>query len=161
MGRTFTATSKAADAPNIEAGMYDGRFDGVEVKFIKGGMYGDGDRFEWAFTLVDDEGAVLYDEGEPVEVTGLTSQSTNTASKTVPRAVRYLKALMTPAEYAKFEAGEGVDEDALLGRIAQVEVAINDNGWPTVANVIAARVKRAAAKSTVKPKPRAAAQETD
>lgn len=139
---TFTATSKSADAPDIEAGMYDATFDGVSVKFIEGGQYGDGDRFEWAFTLLDDDGAVLYDEGDPVEVTALTSMSTNVASKTQPKAVRFLKALMEPKEFAAFEAGDGIEEKALLGRKVQVEIAINDNGWPKVVNVLPARQSR-------------------
>ncbi len=151
MGLTFIATSKSADAPDIEPGLYDARFDGVAVKFITGGQYGDGDRFEWSFTLLDDEGAVMYDEGEPIEVTGLTSTSTNVLSKTKPRAVRYLQALMTPSEYGAFVAGEGVDEKALLRRTVQVEVAIKDSGWPAVANVLAARKARPA-KRTPDPK---------
>jgi hypothetical protein len=142
VGITFKATSKSADAPDIEAGMYDARFDGVAVKFITGGQYGDGDRFEWAFTLLDDEGAVLYEDGDPIEINGLTSTSTNVLSKTTPRAVRYLKALMSAAEFGAFEAGEGIDEKALLGRTVQVEVAIKDSGWPTIANVLPARKAR-------------------
>jgi hypothetical protein len=141
-GLTFTATSKAADAPDVEGGIYDGRFDGVSTKHIEGGMYGGGDRFEWSFTLLDDSGAVLYDAGDPVVVTGLSSTSTNVASKTTPRAVRYLKALCTPAEFAAFEAGEGLDEKNLVGRVVQVEVAIKENGWPTIANVLPARKQR-------------------
>lgn len=114
----------------------------MSTKFITGGNYGDGDRFEWAFTLLDDDGAVIYDEGEPVELTGLTSTSTNVASKTTPRAVRYLKALMTASEFAVFEAGEGVEAEELLGRIVQVEVAIKESGWPTIANVLPPRKSR-------------------
>jgi hypothetical protein len=148
MGIVFTATSKSADAPDIEAGIYDARCDGVAVKFITGGQFGDGDRFEWAFTLLDDEGEVLYDDGDPVEITGLTSTSLNTMSKTTPRAVRYLKALLTPAEYAAFEAGEGIDEKSIVGKKVQVEVSIKDNGWPSIAGVLPARVKRGAKATT-------------
>ena len=140
----FTATSKAADAPDVEPGLYDARFDGVSVKYVEGGQYGDGDRFEWAFTLLDDEGAVLYDDGDPITVTGLTSLSTNTKSKTQPKAVRYLKALMTPDEFAAFEAGKGVAADAIIDRNVQVEVTIRDSGWPTIANVLPPRKKRVA-----------------
>jgi hypothetical protein len=142
MGLTFKATTVSAGAPNIEPALYDARFDGIDVKFITGGQYGDGERLEWSFTLLDDDGAVMYDDGDPIEVNGLTSTSMNVLSKTTPRAVRYLKALMTPAEYGAFEAGEGIDEKALLGRTAQVEVAIKDSGWPTIANVLAARKAR-------------------
>jgi hypothetical protein len=142
MGRTFVASAKAADAPDIEADFYDARFDSIDQKFIPGGQYGDGDRFVWAFTLLDDDGAVLYSKGEPVEVDGLTSMSLNILSKTTPRAVRYLKALMTEAEFADFTAGNGIDADALIGRKVQVEVIIRDTGWPTVVNVLPARKSR-------------------
>jgi hypothetical protein len=151
-GLVFTASSKSADAPDVEAGMYDALFTGVAKKFVQGGQYGDGDRFEWAFHLLDDDGDVLYEErednpnvGDPIEVTGLTSMSTNTLSKTQPRAVRYLKALLTPGEFASFEAGEPTPEaSTLFGRKCQVEVAIRDSGWPTIANVLPARKARKA-----------------
>lgn len=139
---TFTATSKSADAPNVDPGICDARFDGVQKKFIEGGQFGDGDRLEWQFTLLDDDGAVLYDDGDPIEVQGLTSLSTNVLSKTTPKAVRYLKALMTPEEFAAFSEGKGVNASALIGRVVQVEVAIRDSGWPTIANVLPPRQKR-------------------
>lgn len=143
----FNATSKSADAPDVEAGFYDATFDGIDKKFIKGGTYGDGDRFEWSFGLLDDDGAALYDEGDPIVVTGLTSMSTNILSKTQPRAVRYLKALMTPVEFAGFENGKGPMASELLGRKAQVEVYINDNGWPGISNVLPLRKARKARSS--------------
>ena len=142
MGTTFAATTKSADAPNVDAGIYDARFDGVSVKFIEGGQFGDGERFIWSFTLLDDDGAILYDDGDPIEVDGLTSMSTNVLSKTTPKAVRFLKAIMTSEEFATFSDGKGVDGDALVGRVVQCEVAIRDNGWPSVANVLPKRVAR-------------------
>jgi|GEM_PF-3036557 len=150
MGTTFTATSKAAEAPNVEEGMYDARFDGTESKRVKGGLYikdtEKGDlKLEWKFTLLDDEGNELFDEGDPIELTKLTGTGFNIASKTVPQEVRVLKALQTGPEFAKFEAGEGVDEDALIGRKVQVEVFVKENGWPGIGNVIPARKARAAA----------------
>lgn len=141
-GPVFTASSKAADAPDIEAGLYDARFDGVTTKYVEGGQFGDGERFVWAFTLLDDDGAVIYDDGEPVEVDGLTSMSTNILSKTTPKAVRYLKALMTAEEFSDFTEGKGISAESLIGRTAQVDVAIRDNGWPSIATVLPARKKR-------------------
>jgi hypothetical protein len=158
MGQTFHVSSKSADAPDIEPGVYDGKFDGIATKFITGGQYGDGDRWEWSFTLLDDDGDVLYDGGDPLEITGLTSTSTNDKSKTLPKALRYFKALMTTAEYAAFLAGEGIDEDSLLGRVVQVEVAVKDNGWPSIANVLPPRAKRS---SKAKPHPAAQEEEAD
>lgn len=147
LGTIFKATAKSADAPDIEAGLFDARFHGVEVKFIEGGMYGDGDRFVWPFTLLDDDGAVLYDKGDPIDLDGLTSMSLNTKSKTQPKAVRFFKALATAEEFADFEDedGPGVDmskDGPLAGRIAQVEVALRDNGWPTIVNVLPKRRAR-------------------
>ena len=154
MGETYTATSKAADAPDIEGGMYDARFDGTSRKRIKGGQYtkdtvnGD-ERLEWAFTLLDDEGAVLYDGGDPVEVTKLTGMGFNIVSKTVPAEVRILKALCTAEEFQAFLDGKGTKEADLLGRKVQVEIIIKDTGWPGVSNVIAARSKRKGKAKTV------------
>ena len=150
MGTTFTATSKAAEAPNVEEGMYDATYTGFESKRIKGGLYTkdteNGDlKLEWKFQLLDDEGGDLYDEGDPLELSKLTGVGFNIASKTVPQEVRVLKALQTPAEYAAFEAGEGVKEDDLVGRIVQVEVFVKENGWPGIGNVIPARKARRSA----------------
>lgn len=154
MGTTFKATAKSADAPNIEGGLYDGKFLGIETKFIEGGQYGDGERFVWPFTLLDDDGAVLRfedgdREGEPIVADALTSMSLNTKSKTQPKAIRFAKALLTEAEFSEFEDedGEGVDMSAdgpVAGRVAQVEVAIRDNGWPTIVNVLPKRKARKA-----------------
>lgn len=138
----LTATQKSADAPDIEGGLYDARFESLTTKFIEGGQYGDGDRFVWAFTLLDDDGAVMYDGGDPIEVDALTSMSLNTESKTTPKAVRFLKALCTEGEFEAFVNGEGLDTDALVGRTAQVDITIRDNGWPTVANVLPKRKAR-------------------
>lgn len=146
-GMVFTATAKSADAPNIgDAGLFDGRFEGVSTKFVEGGQYGDGDRYVWNFTLLDDDGEVLYDEGDPIVVDALTSMSLNTQSKTTPKAVRFLKALLSAADFAAFENGEGIDMDALVGTVAQVDVALRDNGWPTIVNVLPKRVARRATK---------------
>jgi hypothetical protein len=140
----FAPSAKSADAPDIEAGLYDARFDGVTKKFIEGGMYGDGDRYEWAFTLLDDDGAVMYDGGEPVEVTGLSSMSLNTKSKTTPRALKYLKAIMSPDEFAILIEDGTVKASDLAGRVVQVMVDIRDSGWPTIKDVLPPRKRRAA-----------------
>jgi hypothetical protein len=98
---------------------------------------------------LDDDGEVIYEEredhdryGDPVIIDGLTSLSTNTKSKTQPRAVRYLKALMTDAEFAAFVDGADVEAETLIDRKVQVDIGIRDNGWPTVANVLPARKAR-------------------
>lgn len=154
MGQLF-ASAKSADAPDIgEPGLFDAKFLGLSEKFIEGGQYGDGTRYVWLFNLLDDDGKVLYEEraenpnhGDAIEVDALTSMSLNTQSKTTPKAVRFLKALCTPEEFAAFEDGKGVDTDALIGRKAQVEVTIRDSGWPTIVNVLAARKARRSSSS--------------
>ena len=146
----YEATSKAAEAPNVEEGMFDAILIGVTAKRVKGGQYtrdterGD-PKLEWGFNLLDEDGNVVYDDGDPVEVSKLTGTGFNIASKTVPQEVRMLKALLTKAELAAFEAGEGTPDDAvqapegLLGRKVQVEVFVKENGWPGIGNVVAPR----------------------
>lgn len=159
MGTTFKATQKSADAPDVEDGLCDGRFEGVETKFIEGGQYGDGERFVWPFTLLDDDGAVLrYEEGdhegEPIVLDALTSMSLNTKSKTTPKAVRFAKALLTEDEFEDFASEdpdvEGVDmskDGPVAGRIAQVDIFHRENGWPSIANVLPKRRARRSSKA--------------
>jgi len=136
---TFQATSKSAEAPDIEPGVYDARFDGVEAKVLEKSQF-DSNVFVWGFTLFED-GKPLYDGGEPVEVDKITSQSTNTRAKTTPGAVKVLKAIMTAEEFAAFEREEPISAEDLIGRMVQVQVIIKDNGWPTVEEVMPARRK--------------------
>ena len=137
MSISFTASSKSADAPNIEAGIYDARFEGVVAKVIEESKF-DPNAFIWSFTLLE-EGTdeVLYDGGDPVTVDLVTSQSVNLTSKTVPGAIKALKALMTTKEFALFEAGETMDAEALEGRKVKLIVSIKDSGWPKAEGVIA------------------------
>lgn len=154
MGTVFTATSKAAEAPEVDEAMYDMRFDGTDTKRVKGGQYTKdtekGDlKIVWQFTLLDDDGDPIREDrdghenfGKPIQLEKLTGTGFNIASKTVPAEVKVLKALQTPAEFAAFEAGEGVKEADLIGRIVQGEVFVKENGWPGIGNIIAARKKR-------------------
>ena len=146
---TYQATSKAADAPSIEPAGYDLVFTRMEQKRIKGGQYVkdtvNGDpKLEPFFNVVsnDDEkpGLLSYAEGEragePVEVSKLLGTGFNTASKTVPSEVLFLKAILTAAEFAAFLDGKGTPDDeedapaGLVGRVVQGEVYNNDKGWP-------------------------------
>jgi hypothetical protein len=168
VGTSYQASQKAASAPDIEPAMYDALFKGSTPRLVLGGQYGpgtvlnvkdgsaykgaiekakDGEQFnklEWAFQLLDSDGDVLEaefgDDGiKPVQVEKLTGHGFNTASKTVPGEIKVLKALLTPAEYAAFEEGEAVDEDALIDRKVQVEVFIKEGGWPGVGNIVPGR----------------------
>lgn len=148
---TFAATTAAADAPHVDAGMYDARFDGIETKFITGGQYGDGDRFQWNFTLLDDDGNELYDGEEPIQIDTLTSTSLNTTSKTQPRALRYLKALLSQPEYDAFVNGAKFDASNIVGRRVQVEVYIRDTGWPSISAILAPRTTRVSGRPKATP----------
>lgn len=161
---TFNATSKSADAPELEPGMYDAVFVGTAAKTVKGGKFQknpEGDpKLEWNFNIIDADGNELSYETEsgedrPLIVSKLTGVGFNIAASTVPQELRVLKALLTPAEYAAFEAGNGTDEKELLGRKVQVEVIIKENGWPGVGNVLpekkATKVGKVAAKAAPAP----------
>jgi hypothetical protein len=155
-GFTFVPASTPANAPNIEAGLYDARWDGVEQishpDWAGKGKFGkdDGERFHWSFTLLDSDGDVIYEDGDPVELEAVTNINMNVLSKTVPRGVGYLKALMTPEEFAAFVAGGPVVASNLVGRKVQLQVIIKDNGWPAIENVLPGRVARKA-KGAIKP----------
>jgi hypothetical protein len=143
---TYTATSKAADAPDVSGlvGMVDLRLTdepsvahGIKGQYAKDKVNGD-DKFEWPFIIIDDEGDPVYIEGEEVEVTTLTGMGFNIASKTVPGEVKMLKALLTASEFAAFENGEGTNGATLPGRVVQAELFVKENGWPGISNVIKA-----------------------
>jgi len=138
---TFKATSKSAEAPDVEAGVYDARFDGVEAKTLEKSQF-DPEVFVWSFTLFDDDGKVLYDGGEPVVVDKITSQSTNTKARTTPGAVKVLKALMSAEEFEAFVNEEPIEAGELIGRKVQLQVIVKDNGWPAVEEVLPARRAR-------------------
>lgn len=156
------ATTSAGNAPEVEEAMYNGVLVRVEEKRVTGGKFTkdtvNGDpKLEWTFHIKDDEGAYMvypatnsegvpYPEekvGSPIEVAKLTGVGFNVKAKTVPQEIRMLKALLTKAEYAAFENGEGTPDDAeqapegLLGRGAQLEVFTKESGWPGVGNVVA------------------------
>lgn len=135
MGITFTATTKGADAPEIEDGIYPADFDGAVQESHpdwagknKFGGDDDGERIRWDFTL--------FDQGDPVPVNILSNLNFNVKSKTVPLAVRILKGLLTKAEYVAFEAGSSPDADSLQGRRCQVQIEHNENGWPKIIAVL-------------------------
>lgn len=160
MGQFLAPTTKSEDAPLLSPGMYDAIFDGLDVAMVEGGDYGTGEvrtlpdgtkynRYRWAFTLLGSNGEPLYEErkdhpkfDEPITADALTSLSMNSASKTKPKTLRYLSAIMSPAEYNAFLDSTGLDADVLKGRKVQVEVIIRDNGWPSITNVLPARAER-------------------
>jgi hypothetical protein len=163
VGQFLAPTTKSADAPLVESGLCDAIFEGLSTTYIEGGDYGEGkvitlpdgtrvNRYRWEFTLLGDDGQPLYEDrkdhpefGNPIVVDSLTSTSMNAVSKTKPKTLRYLSALMSEAEYSAFLDSTGLDADVLRGRKVQVEIAIKDSGWPTVVNVLPARKPRGSA----------------
>lgn len=149
---TYQATSKAADAPDIEAAMYDLVFVKSEGKRIKGGQYTkdtvNGDpKLELTFNVVsnddEDPGLIYGDDGDAIELTKLVGTGFNTASKTVPSEVLFLKAILTKAEFDAFVNGDGTPDDevdapeGLRGRVIQGEVFVKDSGWPGIGSLVA------------------------
>jgi hypothetical protein len=148
VGLTVAGSSKSGNPPDIDKGMYDARFDGVRAETLEASQFGNNDVYIWAFTLFEDGKPIREDRedhekfGEPVEVEGITSRSTNVKSKTTPRAVSYLEAIMTEEEFEAFKAEKPIDTDALIGRMVQVQVVIKDSGWPKVDDVLPAKKAR-------------------
>lgn len=148
---TYQATSRAANAPTIEAAGYDLVFVRSESKLIKGGQYlkdkVNGDpKLELFFNVVsndDDEPGLIFENGDAIEVSRLVGIGFNTASKTVPGEVLFLKAILTKDEYQTFLDGGGTPDDeadapkGLIGRVVQGEVYVKDDGWPGVGAVFA------------------------
>ena len=130
MGITFNASSKSADAPDIEEGTYPADFESIAEDHIDKSQFGSGDIWVWRFTA--------YDQGDPVKVEATSSRNLNIKSKTTPTAVRYLKGLCTKQEFQAFLNGDGFDAEKLVGRRCQVEIEIKDSGWPKVVNVMPA-----------------------
>lgn len=162
---TYQASTKAAGAPDIEADVYDGKLVSVTTtrlkvgKFVKDTENGD-PKLEWNFSPLDDDGNVIREDrednenfGKAIVISKLTGTGFNIASKTTPAEVLVLKALLTADEFAAFENGEGTPDDeldvskgGLLGRVAQVEVFVKENGWPGIGNVVKARKARRSGK---------------
>lgn len=148
---TYQATSKAADAPDIEAAGYDLVFVRSESKRVKGGQYTkdtvNGDlKLELIFNVVsnDDENpGLIYQDGDAVEVSKLVGTGFNVTSKTTPSEVLFLKAICTASEFAAFTEGKGSPDDeadapeGLRGRVVQGEVFVKENGWPGVGALFA------------------------
>lgn len=159
MGTSFLASTKTAEAPDIEGGVYDGKLVRIEDKVLKGGQFQknpDGDpKLAWVFQLLDDAGEAIYasygEEEKIVEVDKLTGTGFNTAASNTPAEVLIMKALLTGAEYAEWEAGSAeFGRDELIGRKGQVEVVFNKNGYPVIDKVIAARKARASGRATAR-----------
>lgn len=121
MGNTFTPSK--AEAPEIEEGLYEADFEGIQPG--PDGQYGPS--IQWNFTA--------YIDGEPEKVNGLSSPSTSVNGK----AYGWLTAILGRQP----EVDEKVDLDALKGSRCRVLVEDNKKGWPTVTDVKPASKKKA------------------
>lgn len=122
--------------PTVDDGKYVARFDGMRIvehpKFVKEqdkfGHPDDGRRVHFAFTLLDEDGDEVYDDGDPVEVEAMTRVAFGERSN----AYAIFKPLLTEAELAQFDAGEDIDGEAIEGRTIGIEVKNNEKGFSNV-----------------------------
>lgn len=141
-------SKSSASAPEFEDNVYDARFDGVSAEShpewaTENGTFGpdNGERFRFDFTLFEG-GRMLYNDGDPFTINALTSQAMGKKSK----FALYMKGILTPVEAAMIEAGENIDSDTIKGRMVQLALSHNDNGWPKIDAIIPAKkVKSGAA----------------
>lgn len=134
-----------AGAPDIEPDIYDATFDGIVAEAHPDwagvnsfGKPDSGDRWRFNFTLLDEDGAVMYDpnsEGDPIEVNVLTNQTMGEKSN----AYKIMRGICTPAEMALIDAKQPFNAATLYGRKVQLQIEKNENGWPKITNVLPAR----------------------
>jgi len=133
---TLPTANQGGDAPKFEDGLALARFDDLLQKshpdWAGTDQYGhadDGERFHFVFTMLDEDRAVVYDEGEdPIVLEATTRLATGAKSN----FAAVLKGILTAAEFALWEANEGFDGAALAGRIVNVTVAHSKKGWPFI-----------------------------
>lgn len=136
----------AANIPEVADGLTLARFDGMAIEAHpdwatpsdRFGKPDDGNRIRFNFTILDDDGAVVYEDGEPVEVNVLTRVFFG------PKSTTYalLKGILTPAELALVDAQQPVDSDSLVGRIVNIVISHNEKGYPGVDSVVPATAKQ-------------------
>jgi len=145
MGFEITNTP-AAGAPKVEAGLQPARFDGFAYTehpdWAGDGKFGydDGKRLTWSFTLTDEAGEVLYEDGDPVEIEVHNSVNLNTKSDKSKNAI-WLKNI-SPEAFAAIDAGKGYQSDKLAGLPCTLLLSVKDNGWPKVESVLPPAKKR-------------------
>lgn len=132
--------------PPVEEGLAKVRLDEIVTKdhpdWAGTDAYGkadDGRRVHFIGTLVDDTGAPVYDpnddSGDPITLERMTR--TATGKKSGYR--EQITAIMTKAEFAAYEAvepGEQFDASVIFGRVYDVKVVKNKNGWPQIETFI-------------------------
>lgn len=141
--QTYQVT-KGGDIPEIADGKYPADFKGLAE-----GPTRFGDSIRWLFTV--------YDDGEPLELDGLSSAKfgRGTSDKPIDITKGYTSKKGGPTKayfYACAVAGKVFEEDDeitpadLVGKRVEVEIEHNDNEWPTIVNVFG-KAKKAAPKA--------------
>lgn len=138
-------TKNAGSAPEVEDGLALWRFDDLKLKehpdwagTDKFGKDDDGNRYHFEGTLVDEDHAVIYDpksEGDPIELESTTRTATGERSNFYAN----IEGLLTPQELAAYNAAtpeEPFDASGLPGRVYNVKIAHNKNGWPYIEQII-------------------------
>ena len=154
MGLNLPALTQG-NPPPVEDGLALVRLDTIEQRehadWAGTDQYGnadDGKRIHFVTTLVDETGAPVYDpaddSGDPIELQKVTR--TATGKKSNFRA--QITAIMTKAEFAAYEAATPeapFDASVIIGRVYNVKVEHNKNGWPQIADFIGVSKVKAAA----------------
>lgn len=137
-------SNKGGSAPEVEAGLAVVRLDDIVERAHPDwagtdnfGNADDGARYHFLTTLVEGaDRAVVYAEGEPVELEAMTRMATGKKSNF--RA--HMEGILTAAEFAAWDADQPLPEDAkvgpIQGRFINVKVGHNKNGWPLIEDFI-------------------------
>jgi hypothetical protein len=142
MGLNLPAANSGAGAPEVEDGLAVLRFDDlVQVAhpdWAGTDNYGkpdDGSRYHFKATLMqaseETKGAYVPaydDEGDSIDLEMMTR--TATGKKSNFRAG--LEGVLTPQEFALWEANTPFDGDDIKGRLLNGKIAHNKNGWPYI-----------------------------
>lgn len=134
--------NKGGNAPQVEDGLALLRFDDLVLREHEDwagtdsfGKPDDGRRFHFVFTVLDEDQAVVYQDGDPVEIEATTRTATGEKSN----FAAIMSGLLTPQEFAAWQAAtedDPFDGSALPGRIVNAKIAHNKKGWPQVESVI-------------------------
>jgi len=140
------ATTGASDAPHIEVGVYDAVLTALSQEahpdwagVDQFGKADTGDRLRWAFQPLEGTGKPVYDEGDRVTVDLLTNLKLNPKAQTKSKGIRILEAILPAADYAAFSAGLKLRDEDVIARPCQVQIGMNDGGWPYVVTVMPPR----------------------
>lgn len=136
-------SNKGGTAPEVEAGLAIVRLDDIVLRDHPDwagtdnfGNADDGKRYHFLTTLLDEDRAVVYADGEPIELEAMTR--TATGKKSNFRA--HMEGILTAAEFAAWDADQPLPEDAKVGpvqgRILNAKVGHNKNDWPLIEDFV-------------------------